>query len=85
MEPTKVISLRIPYTKYEKMILECERKGITITEFIERKIAVADSIHEFKLEVSKKIEDAYVYIDQEKVFAKSKLKLLLRSINQFNS
>ncbi len=83
MEPTKVISLRIPYAIYEKMLLECEHKGITVTEFLERKIAVADSIQEFKQELAMKIEDALSYIDHDKTFAKNKLVRLLRAVNQF--
>jgi len=39
---TKVVSLRLPYDKYANIILECEAKGITITEFFERKIAIKD-------------------------------------------
>jgi hypothetical protein len=45
MSTSKVISIRIPSEKYESMLVECERKGITITELLERQEAVAKSVN----------------------------------------
>ena len=39
IESTKVISLRLPMSTYENILIECEAKGITITEWYERQIA----------------------------------------------
>jgi uncharacterized membrane protein len=49
MKDTKVISLRIPYNRYEKILLECEKKQISVTEYIERKMILDDS----KIQASK--------------------------------
>jgi hypothetical protein len=77
MESTKVVSLRIPYMQYEKIVLECEKKGITVTEFFERKIAMANSIKEFKKEITQKIESAVKSIDSSTTLAKIKLRGVL--------
>jgi hypothetical protein len=83
MESTKVISLRVSYEKYEKMILECDAKGITITEFIERKIAAAGAVKEFKEEIANKIESAYKHVDSFPEIAKRRLEKLLDFITHF--
>jgi hypothetical protein len=70
MKPTKVISLRVSYEKYEEIILECEAKSISVTEFIERKIAAAGAVKKFKEEIAQKIESAYEIIDSSPAFAK---------------
>lgn len=41
MTRTKVVSLRIPAESYKKIMDECKKKGISITEWYERKIALA--------------------------------------------
>jgi hypothetical protein len=45
MSTSKVISIRIPSEKYESMLVECERKGITITELLERQAAIAKNVN----------------------------------------
>lgn len=83
MESTKVISLRIPYNRYEKIVLECEAKGITIAEYLERKIAVAGAVNELKVELTMKIEAAYKFVDSNPDFAKRRLNALLNFIGDF--
>ena len=80
MEPTKVISLRVSYEKYEKMILECEAKGINVSEFIERKIAAADALKKFKEEIVQRIESANEIMDSSPTIAKNKLRRILKFI-----
>jgi hypothetical protein len=41
MTRTKVVSIRIPAESYKKIMDECKKKGISITEWYERKIALA--------------------------------------------
>lgn len=41
MTRTKVVSIRIPAESYKKITDECKKKGISITEWYERKIALA--------------------------------------------
>ena len=55
---------------YEKMILECDAKDITFSEFIERKIAAAGAVKKFKEEIAHRIESAYEIIDSSPTFAK---------------
>jgi hypothetical protein len=54
MESTKVVSLRIPMNTYETIILECEAKGITVTEWFERQIATAKKSKSAKISISRK-------------------------------
>jgi len=80
METTKVISLRISYDRYAKMILECDAKGINVSEFIERKIAAAETSKKFKEEIVQRIESAYEIMDSSPTFAKNKLRRALKFI-----
>jgi len=41
MTKTKIVSLRIPVESYPTIMDECKKKGITMTEWYERKIALA--------------------------------------------
>lgn len=41
---TKVISLRIPYERYAKILLECQNKDISVAEYIDRKISYSEQI-----------------------------------------
>jgi len=52
MEPTKTISLRIDREFYNDILVECEIKGITITEWMERQIAVAKNVRLVKAEIA---------------------------------
>ena len=80
MGSSKTVSFRISYENYEKILLECDAKNITVSEFIERKIAIAGAVNEFKNEVIKKLEDACVMIDNQPSMAKNKLKRILNFI-----
>ncbi len=80
METTKVISLRISYDRYAKMILECEAKGINVSEFIERKIAATEASKKFKEEIVQRIESACEIMDSSPTFAKNKLRRALKFI-----
>ena len=80
METTKVISLRISYDRYAKVILECDAKGINVSEFIERKIAAAETSKKFKEEIVQRIESAYETIDSSPTIAKNKLRRALKFI-----
>jgi len=42
--PTKVVSIRLSIGTYETILLECEAKGITITEWFDRQIATAKNV-----------------------------------------
>jgi hypothetical protein len=46
MTKTKIVSLRIPVESYRTIMDECKKKGITMTEWYERKIALAKQILE---------------------------------------
>ncbi|MFN7540279.1 MAG: hypothetical protein ACK5RQ_09540 [Bacteroidota bacterium] len=42
-ESTKVISLRISQAKYDQILVECSERDMTITQWFETKIAIADN------------------------------------------
>jgi hypothetical protein len=66
MTKTKVVSFRIPIESYDKILIECEKKGISVSEWYERKIAIAKSrntktntnsnLIELQLENNKKVK-----------------------------
>ena len=82
MKPTKVISLRVSYEKYEEIILECEAKGISVTEFIERKIAAAGAVKKLKEDIAQKIESAMNSLDRSTTHAKIKMRSILEFIGR---
>lgn len=59
MESTKVVSLRLGLGTYETIILECEAKGITITEWFDRQIATAKKAKTLKSQLVEKMEQVY--------------------------
>ena len=59
MESTKVVSLRLALVTYEKIILECESKGITVTEWFERQVAAAKNVKTVKSQLLEKMEQVY--------------------------
>jgi hypothetical protein len=83
MESTRVISFRIPYSEYQKIILECEAMGITTTEFIERKMAAADKVYKFKRSITSNLKFASVYIDYKPESAKEILNQTIDKVNNF--
>lgn len=42
-ESTKVISLRISQAKYDQILVECSERDMTITQWFETKIAIAEN------------------------------------------
>ena len=61
MEPTKVVSLRIPMDTYENILIECDLKGITVTEWFERQIAIAKKAKKVKATLVQKLKGVYDY------------------------
>ena len=61
MEPTKVVSFRIPMDTYENILIECESKGITVTEWFERQIAIAKKAKKVKATLVEKLKGVYDY------------------------
>ena len=59
MESTKVVSLRLAMGTYENILIECEAKGITITEWFERQIAIAKKAKAVKSQLVEKLEQVY--------------------------
>jgi len=59
MESTKVVSIRLAMGAYETIILECEAKGITVTEWFDRQIAIAKKVKTVKSQIVEKMEQVY--------------------------
>jgi hypothetical protein len=76
---TKTISLRISMDEYYKILSECESKSITVTEWIERQLALA-----IKYKTSKSLLIDYILeIETEfKAVLDMDLKLKLLSIKR---
>ena len=56
MEPTKTIALRVDLKYYNHILLECDQKNINITEWIERKLAIAENVKDIKYEILNRLE-----------------------------
>ncbi len=80
MESTKVVSLRLPMGTYETIILECEAKGITITEWFDRQIATAKKTKTVKFHLVEKMEQVYDLGLDFPVLAKQKLRRVIRFV-----
>jgi hypothetical protein len=59
MESSKVLSVRVDRVLYDKILIECNRKNITVTEWLERKIAIANRNREVKREILKRVDSIY--------------------------
>ncbi len=80
MESTKVVSLRLPMGTYETIILECEAKGITITEWFDRQIATAKKAKTLKYQILEKMGHVYDLGLDFPVLAKQKLRRVIRFV-----
>ena len=80
MESTKVVSLRLPMGTYETIILECEAKGITITEWFDRKIATAKKVKIIKSQIVEKMEQVYDFGLEYPSMAQRKLRSVIRFV-----
>jgi hypothetical protein len=78
MESTKVVSLRLAMSTYETIILECEVKGITITEWFDRQIAIAKKIKTVKSQLVEKMEKVYDFGLEFPSLAQRRLRNVIR-------
>jgi hypothetical protein len=77
MESTKVVSIRLALGTYEKIILECEAKGITITEWFDRQIAAAKNVKTVKSQLLEKMEQVYDFGLEFPALAQRKLRRVI--------
>jgi len=70
MESSKVLSVRVDRVFYDKILIECNTKNITVTEWLERKIAVANRNKEVKQEILKRVNSIYSSEDFDSNFNK---------------
>ena len=80
MESTKVVSLRLGMGTYETIILECEVKGITITEWFDRQIATAKKVKTLKSQLVEKMEQVYDFCLEFPGLAQRKLRKVIRFV-----
>ena len=57
MNATKVVSIRLALETYDDILIECEAKGINVTEWFERKIALAKRSKAQKAKLVSDLED----------------------------
>jgi len=77
MKPTKVVSLRIPMDTYENILIECELKSITVTEWFERQIAIAKKVKKVKATLVEKLKGVYDYGIKFPELVQSRLKRVI--------
>lgn len=80
MESTKVVSLRLAMGNYESIILECEAKGITVTEWFDRQIAAAKKAKTVKSQLLEKMEQFYECSSELPSSAQRKLRSVIRFV-----
>jgi hypothetical protein len=80
MESTKVVSLRLPMGTYQTIILECDAKGITITEWFDRQIATAKKVKTVKSQLVEKMERVYDFGLEFPSLAQRKLRSVIRFV-----
>lgn len=77
MASTKVVSLRLAMGTYENILLECEAKGITLTEWFERQIAMAKRAKTVKAQLVDKLEQVYEFGLNSPALAQIKLRRVI--------
>ncbi len=82
MEPTKTIALRVDLKFYNHILLECDQKNINITEWIERKLAIAENAKDIKNEILDRLESILASENVDSNTNKIRLRKLLRLIEQ---
>lgn len=82
MEKTKTISIRIDINLYEEIILECEKKGINITEWLDRKIAVANNAKVVKEELLDRLEQIESWNEAEGKLKSASIIGLRKAVNK---
>jgi hypothetical protein len=80
MESTKVVSLRLAMGTYETIILECDAKGITITEWFDRQIATVKKVKTIKSQLVEKMEQVYDFGLEFPSLAQRKLRSVIRFV-----
>jgi len=80
MESTKVVSLRLAMGTYENILIECEAKGITITEWFERQIATAKKAKAVKSQLVDKLEQVNDFGLDYPALAQRKLRRVIRFV-----
>jgi hypothetical protein len=82
MASSKTISLRIDYELYNQILVECEKKGITVTEWVERKIAIANSVNDTKKEILRRLALVEVTENFDSRFNKARLLALKQFVDE---
>jgi hypothetical protein len=80
MESTKVVSLRLAMGTYETIILECDAKGITITEWFDRQIAMGKKAKAAKYELIDKLEQVCEFTSDLPSLVKYRLNRVIRFV-----
>jgi len=80
MESTKVVSMRIDRNKYDKILIICNKNKIPFSEWMEGRLAIADSNDEMISKICERIEEAIDVIDIIPAAAKRRLRSLLRDL-----
>ncbi|MEI8098624.1 MAG: hypothetical protein WCG74_07300 [Sediminibacterium sp.] len=81
MESSKVLSVRVDRVLYDKILIECNKNNITVTEWLERKIAIANRNREVKREILKRVDSIYSADDFDSNFNKLRFISLKRYIS----
>ena len=80
-DSTKVVSIRINYAKYEQILIECAERNITITQWFETKVAIAEN-HSAKMEMIEdnmlKLKESY---ERDPDLARWRIDALLKKVS----
>ena len=82
MESTKTVSLRVDLKFYNHILLECEQKDINISEWIERKLVIAENVKDIKNEILDRLESILASENVDSNTNKIRLRKLFRLIEQ---
>jgi len=80
-DSTKVISLRFRQAKYDQILVECSEKNMTITQWFETKIAIAEN-YNVKMEIIEdnvlKLKESY---ERDPELARWRIDALLKKVS----
>jgi hypothetical protein len=80
MNATKVVSIRLALETYQDILIECEAKGINVTEWLERQIVLAKRSKAQKAKLVSDLEDIIERWSDFPQLAKRKLNKVISDI-----
>lgn len=82
MNSTKVMSLRMDYALYESILIECDAKGISISDWLATQIAIAKSKKKNKEILLEKLQGLYSFSETYSTIPQRRIDRLINYVQK---